>query len=181
MTHSALSRADHYNKGGLPQNIRALVETHPIVKAFAMAVSIRPLEEADIPTFVRVELEAFRPHPRIPMLWPKGYTDDLYAFYESRKTVIFRDKECRFMKAVEDKTDEIVAVSEWTFALDAQANAKEQPIDYDEAPPANWPEGGNWELRRFFKIEWEKWRRENLAAKPYIRWSMLPRCCLASR
>ncbi|KAK3065652.1 hypothetical protein LTR53_018182, partial [Teratosphaeriaceae sp. CCFEE 6253] len=63
-----------------------------------MATVVCPLKETDIPQFVRLELEAFRPHPRIPMLWPRGYTDDLYAFYEARKSKSFHDPDCRVIK-----------------------------------------------------------------------------------
>lgn len=133
-----------------------------------MAITVKPLDEADIPAFVRVELEAFRPHPRIPMLWPRGYTDDLYAFYEDRKTTSYHDPAQRLVKAVDDETGDIVAASEWTFVLDAEAEAKKEPSDPNEQPPPNWPEGGNWDLRTFFKLEWEKWRREMFAGKPYI-------------
>lgn len=133
-----------------------------------MAITICPLNEADIPAFVRVELEAFKPHPRIPMMWPRGYTDDLYDFYKQRKTDSFHDVTGRFMKAVDIETNQILAVSEWTFSLDPVAEAQKKPADPNEGPPAKWPEGGNWELRCFFKTEWEKWRQEVLASKPYI-------------
>lgn len=33
-----------------------------------MGLKISPLQESDIPDFVRIELEAFRSHPRIPMV-----------------------------------------------------------------------------------------------------------------
>ena len=89
-----------------------------------MSLSIEPLEETDIPRYVRLELEAFRSHPRIPMLWRRGYTDDLYAFYEDSKTKSYNDPQCRFMKAVDEKTGDIIAVSQWTFALDVAKNAE---------------------------------------------------------
>ncbi|EMC92690.1 hypothetical protein BAUCODRAFT_52542, partial [Baudoinia panamericana UAMH 10762] len=133
-----------------------------------MAITILPLLEADIPSFVKIELEAFRSHPRMPMLFPMPYQDDLYAFYNERKTISFRDDECRFMKAVDDETGNIVAVSEWTFSLDSNKTAIARLSDPNEQPPANWPKGGNWGLRQWFKIEWEEWRRENLAGKAYI-------------
>ncbi|KAK5128304.1 hypothetical protein LTR85_002971 [Meristemomyces frigidus] len=138
-----------------------------------MAVSIKPLNEADIPAFVRIELEAFRPHPRIPMLWPRGYTDDLYAYYEDSKAKSYHDPEQRMMKAISDEAGQIVAASEWTFILDAEAEAQREPSDPNEQPPANWPEGGNWGLRTFFKLAWEKWRREKFAGKPYIELNIL--------
>ncbi|KAK4547685.1 hypothetical protein LTR36_000642 [Oleoguttula mirabilis] len=138
-----------------------------------MPITIQPLEEADIPTFVRIELEAFRPHPRIPMLWPRGYTDDLYAFYEDHKNESYNDSEQRLVKAVDDETGEIVAASEWTFVLDAEMEAKKVPSDPNEQPPPNWPKDGNWGLRTFFRIAWEEWRRKVFAGKPYIELNIL--------
>ncbi|TKA70600.1 hypothetical protein B0A55_06704 [Friedmanniomyces simplex] len=138
-----------------------------------MATLICPLQEADIPEFVRLELEAFRPHPRIRMLWPRGFTDDLYAYYEGGKTKSFQDQNCRLMKAVDEPTGEIMGVSEWDFQLDPSANAESQPSDPNERPPANWPVGGNWEMRKFFKVEWENWTRATFAGKPYIELHIL--------
>lgn len=95
-------------------------------------------------------------------------TDDLYAFYERRKLERLREGTSRVWKAVDDASGTIVAIAEWTFALDPKEAASNRPTDPDDLPPADWPQGGNWELTRFFKIEWEKWRREVLADKPYI-------------
>lgn len=133
-----------------------------------MAISITPLEREDIPSFVRIELAAFRPHPRIPMLWPRGYTNDLYAYYEANKNESFDDPECRFMKAVDDATGEIVAVSEWSFSLDVEKQKEKKPADPNGTPPENWPIDGNWELKRFFRLNTEKWRREWLDGEPFI-------------
>ncbi|KAK0334469.1 hypothetical protein LTR91_007241 [Friedmanniomyces endolithicus] len=138
-----------------------------------MATLICPLQETDIPAYARLELEAFRTHPRINMLWPRGYTDDLYAYYEERKSKSFHDKDCHIMKAVDDQTGEILGVSEWDFHLDPDATAKSQPTDPNEQPPANWPRSGNWEIRRFFVLEWEQWTRETFAGKPYIELHLL--------
>lgn len=134
-----------------------------------MTVTISPLTEKEIPDFVHVELEAFRSHPRIPMLWRRGYTDDVYEFYSASKKDSFQDPECRFVKAVDDETGKIIAASEWTFALDPAESAEKEPVD---SPPSNWPIDGNWELRRFFNLNLEKWVNEWLAGKPYI--SMQP-------
>ncbi|TKA49673.1 hypothetical protein B0A54_00341 [Friedmanniomyces endolithicus] len=121
-----------------------------------MATLISPLQETDIPAYARLELEAFRTHPRINMLWPRGYTDDLYAYYEERKLKSFHDKDCHIMKAVDDQTSEIMGVSEWDFHLDPEATVRSQRTDPNEQPPANWPRSGNWEIRKFFVLEWEK-------------------------
>jgi len=134
----------------------------------AMPFAIQPMLEADIPATVRVELEAFRSHPRIPMLFPKGYTPDVYAYYEDNKIEGYHDDTQRFMEAVNDETGEIVACSEWTFALDPDAMVNKKPINPNEQPPANWPEGGNWRLKRFYKVEWEHWRRGVFGSRPYI-------------
>ncbi|KAK3715829.1 hypothetical protein LTR37_006812 [Vermiconidia calcicola] len=135
-----------------------------------MTVTISPLTEKEIPDFVHVELEAFRSHPRIPMLWRRGYTDDVYEFYSASKKDSFQDPECRFVKAVDDETGKIIAASEWTFALDPAESAEKEPVD---SPPSNWPIDGNWELRRFFNLNLEKWVNEWLAGKPYIKLEIL--------
>lgn len=132
-----------------------------------MAITISPLTSAEIPAAVRLEMEAFRHHPRIPMLWPNGFTDDLYAYFESTKRQSFTDPDRhRFMKAVaEDGT--LMAVSEWTFVLDPAAGEK-KPVDPDGRPPSNWPWMGNWEIERFFQLNTEKWVEGSLAGGPYI-------------
>ena len=141
-----------------------------------MAITISPLEANEIAEFVRIELEAFRSHPRIPMLWRRGYTDDLYAFYEAGKTESFHDPEYRLMKAVDSETGKIVAASEWTFALDTAKQQEKQPVDPKGVPPNNWPIDGNWELRRFFNLNLEKWTNQYLAGHPYIsRYLLQPR------
>lgn len=101
------------------------------------------------------------------MLWRNGYTPDLYAYYEAGKIEDFHDRQSRFMKAV-DRNKNLVAASDWTFSLDPEVEAKKELTKADAQPPVNWPENGNWELKRFFKIEWEKWRRLNLGGRAYI-------------
>lgn len=140
-----------------------------------MPITISPLHPSEIPAFARLELEAFRSHPRIPMLWRAGYTADLYAFYESNKRDGFADPECRFTKAENDETGRLMAVSEWAFVLDPQKHAeRKEPVNPDGMPPSNWPIGGNWELRRFFDLNLEKWEKEYLAGRPYISESRSP-------
>lgn len=134
-----------------------------------MTINILPLQAGDIPAFVRLELEAFRTHPRIPMLWRQGFTPDLYAYYEDSKAQSLQKEACRIVKAVDDETGEIVAVAQWTFALEGNDEGNKTLQFTKKEPPANWPEGGNWELRRFFKLEWEAWRAEMMGEKPYIR------------
>ena len=133
-----------------------------------MTITISPLEEGEIPTFVHIELEAFRSHPRIPMLWRRGYTDDVYAFYNDSKKESFQDPECRFTKAVDNGSGKIIAVSEWTFALDPTKVEQKEQVDPNGSPPDNWPIDGNWELRTFFNLNLEKWVLQYLAGKPYI-------------
>lgn len=133
-----------------------------------MAVKIHSLTEADVLTKVRLELEAFKSHPRIPMQWPRGYTADLHAFKDSGDRDGLRDPANRFFKAVDAATGQIVGTAEWTLCLDPAAEAAGQPIRNDAHPPANWPEGGNWELRRFYKINFEKMKKETLAGVPFI-------------
>ena len=130
-----------------------------------MPLVIQPLEECDIPIAVRIELEAFRSHPRTPMMWPRGYTDDLYTYCEYHKLKSFHDPNSRLVKAVDQK-GRIIAVSEWTLRLDPST---EEPIpDPDEQRPNNWPLDGNWEMSQFFKLEWARWKRQALAGIPYI-------------
>lgn len=142
-----------------------------------MGIKIVPLQEEDIPAFVRIELEAFRSHPRIPMLWPNGYQPDLYAYMETRKYKDFLSPNSRFIKAVDEETGKIVGVSLFTLALDPEQNAEERPTREDEQPPEDWPEGGNWELKRFFAIKSHWLPIESFARRPYIR--ML--CCSTSK
>lgn len=134
-----------------------------------MPITISPLTRDEIPAYARLELEAFRSHPRIPMLWRAGYTDDLYAFYESNKRDGFDDPECRFMKAVDGESGRLMAVSEWAFVLDPEKHAEgKKPVDPDGTAPPNWPVKGNWELRKFFNLNLEKWENQYLAGRPYI-------------
>ncbi|RMY73871.1 hypothetical protein D0863_03599 [Hortaea werneckii] len=138
-----------------------------------MPITILPLQAADIPAFVRLELEAFRTHPRMPMLWPRGFTSDLHAYYENNKLQSLQKEASRIRKVVDDETGEIVAVAQWTFALEGDEQRNKISQFTDEQPSANWPEGGNWEIRRFFKIEWEAWRAETMGGKPYIELNVL--------
>ncbi|KAI6876139.1 NAD(P)-binding protein [Hortaea werneckii] len=87
--------------------------------------------DGDIPAFVRLELEAFRTHPRMPMLWPRGFTSDLHAYYENSKNQSLQKEASRIRKAVNDETGEIVAVAQWTFALegDEERSKTSQFID----------------------------------------------------
>ena len=134
-----------------------------------MPITVSPLTKNEIRTFVQVELESFRSHPRTPMMWRNGYTDELYAYCEAYKMKSFQENPTnKFMKAVDSDTDEIVGVCEWTFALDPEANAKTELPDPNAAPPADWPPGGNWELRTYYKINLQKILREFFAGKPYI-------------
>ena len=133
-----------------------------------MKISISPLQQEEVPEFTRIELEAFRSHPRIPMLWRRGYTDDVYEFYNANKTKSFQDDECGFTKAVDATTGETVAVSEWTFALDPAKQAAKEPVDPNGTPPEHWPLEGNWELRRFFDLNLEKWTKQYLNGRAYI-------------
>ncbi|KAI7277185.1 hypothetical protein KC335_g123 [Hortaea werneckii] len=64
-----------------------------------MTITVLPLQAADIPAFVRLELEAFRTHPRMPMLWPRGFTSDLHAYYENNKLQSLQEETSRICKA----------------------------------------------------------------------------------
>jgi hypothetical protein len=97
-----------------------------------------------------------------------GYTDDLYAYYEANKHESFDDPDCHLIKAVDDNTRKLVAVSEWTFALDTVNQAEHEAVDPNAQPPKNWPVDGNWELRHFFTLNSEKWTNEHLKGQPHI-------------
>ena len=134
-----------------------------------MTITVAPLTEADLPTFVQIELEAFRSHPRFPMLWPRGYTDDLYAYYLANKRASFDNQACHLFKAVDELTGNIIACSEWTYVLDPVAQARDRiPVDPNGPPPANFPHDGNWAIKRFFDLNLEKWERRYLTGKAHI-------------
>lgn len=133
-----------------------------------MAISVLPLELSDVPASAILELEAFRSHPRIPMLWRAGYTPDLYAYYESNKRASLADPFYRMMKAVDDETGDLLAVAEWVFVFDRPAYEKEKKaFDPEAAPPENWPRDGNWALKQFFAGNLEKWEGEWLGEGAY--------------
>lgn len=67
----------------------------------------------------------------------------------------------------------MTAVSEWSFALDPEAAHNHDPVDPNGGPPPGWPIDGNWELRRFFSLNLEKWKKEWLSGKPYISMLLL--------
>lgn len=102
------------------------------------------------------------------MLWTKGYNDSLYAYEEAGLVDSLNDETCRLLKAVDGQTGKIAAVSEWSFLLDPRKNAEKQPISLDEPPPANWPDGGNWAIRRFFKRNTELLYKEFFAGLPFV-------------
>ena len=131
-----------------------------------MPLTLSPLQESDIPDSVQIELEAFRSHPRIPMMWPRGYTPDLYEYYEEGKREKFHDANTKLMKAVDRETGKTVAISEWTFALDPEKQTTKQPVD--DNPPPNWPIGGNWEMRKFYKLNLERWMKDYVGGRSYI-------------
>lgn len=120
-------------------------------QATKMPLTILPATQPDIPTLVHIELEAFKSHPRIPMLWPNGYTPDLYAFYSSKKLSSLQDPNTHLLKAIDTEHPELIlGAAEVTYALDPAVNAAQTAPDSNEQPPANWPKGGNWEMRRWF-------------------------------
>ena len=133
-----------------------------------MAITIQPLLKEDIPTKIRIELEAFKNHPRIPMMWANGYNAELYSFKESEDRDGYDQANNYYWKAVDSETGEIIAAAEWSFRLDVEADAQQKPVDEETPPPADWPEGGNWPLRRFYKINFQRMKREYLGGKPYI-------------
>lgn len=134
-----------------------------------MAITTAPLEYDDVPTFVRTELAAFKDHPRTPMSWRLGYTDEVYAFSEARLRESFEDPNTQLFKALDGETGQIIAVSKWTFALQPEKNKKIGVPAEDEEPPADIPAGFNWPLRCFWKRNFAMLEKEFLEGKPYIR------------
>ena len=102
------------------------------------------------------------------MLWPRGNTDDLYAYYERCNRDSFHEPNERFLKVVDGETGTMLAGSQWAFNLDVEAEAKKEIIGLDEPPPADWPIDGNWSIRRSSKIEWATWKRLVFAGIPYL-------------
>lgn len=132
-----------------------------------MPIQIRPLTKSDIQTFINIELAAFASHPRIPMLWPRGYTPDLHAYMARVKRDAFPSPSNVFVKAIDDETGEIVGVSQ--FAINDDGKEVEGPMKEDAEPPSDWPEGGNWALKRFFAI-WSYWLPvQSFKGRPYLR------------
>lgn len=133
-----------------------------------MTISIHPLEEQDIADYVNVYLEAFRSHPRIPMLYPNGYTPDLFAYLERGKREDFASPNTRLLKAVDSSTGQIVGASHFTLALDPEKNAEQEPPGEDDPPPSDWPKGANWEMKRFYAISSHYLPIESFAGRGYI-------------
>ncbi|KAF2167209.1 hypothetical protein M409DRAFT_22638 [Zasmidium cellare ATCC 36951] len=119
-----------------------------------MHITIHPLPPTEIPTFITIELAAFAPHPRIPMLWPRGYTPDLHAYMARVKREAFPSPSNHFIKAVDSDTGEIVGVSQ--FEIKEEGDEAGELLAEDAPPPGDWPEGGNWGMKRFFARE--SWR-----------------------
>lgn len=65
-------------------------------------------------------------------------------------------------------------MAEWTFALDPSTQANKDSFDPHGPPPPNWPAGGNWEMRRFFNLNSEKWTTAYMQEKRYIRRRLRP-------
>lgn len=141
-----------------------------------MPIQLSPMVEADMPSYVNVMKDAFAPHPRNPMMWPRGYTEDWYAYQIASMVDDLSDPNARSIKAVDTETNQIIAGAEWTFCLDP--TALERPIKPDNGPPANWPVDGNWRMKYFFKVQWETWQREHLMGQRYLSTlSADPRAC----
>lgn len=133
------------------------------------ALAIAPLGYDDIATYTRIELAAFEAHPRTSMSWPRGYTDDLYAYADAKHEDAFQDESNWYYKVVDWKTSEIVGVAKWTFVLDpSEGKAQAAAASPDPGPPENWPTDGNWALSRYWKQNFAELEREFLAGKRYI-------------
>jgi len=131
-----------------------------------MPISLHPLVQADIPAFVNIELEAFRSHPRMPMLFPRGYTPDLYAFYHTSKLKAFNDPESRMWKAVDDESGEIIGCLQMTVKVDGDGDANEVESG-NSTPMDGWPEGGNWEMRQWFARNGRKMIEESFRGRGF--------------
>lgn len=144
-----------------------------IVKPFKMGFQVSPLEERDIPAYTRVELEAFKSHPRTPMLWTHGYTSAVYAYNEAGKRRGLDDPHEHALKCIDLESGQLVAGATYTFAFKEEngqilAADPPEPVKDDEPPPPNWPAGGNWSMRRFYTINTPKVVQAHVGEQPYI-------------
>lgn len=138
-----------------------------------MSLQIVPLDRNDVPAYARVELEAFRSHPRTPMVWTEGYNDSVYAYNENSKYNSLQDANEHSLKCFETGTGKMVAGATYTFAFRTEGNRTvaiepPKPIAEDAPPPPNWPVGGNWGIARFYKINTPKVIQQYLGGEPYI-------------
>lgn len=138
-----------------------------------MSLQVVALDRSDIPAYARVELEAFKSHPRTPMVWTKGYTPAVYAYNESGKQKGFGDPAEHSLKCFDTRTGQMVAGATYSFVFTeadgvVHAVGPPEPVKEDAPPPANWPEGGNWAITRFYKINTPKVIQQHLGGQPYI-------------
>ncbi|KAK4493839.1 hypothetical protein PRZ48_015024 [Zasmidium cellare] len=131
-----------------------------------MPITIHPLLPSEIPTFITIELSAFAPHPRIPMLWPRGYTPDLHAYMARVKRDALPNPSNHFIKAVDDATGEILGVSQFEVVEEGAGGG--ELLKEDAEPPGDWPEGGNWAMKRFFARSSYWLPVESFGASPYL-------------
>lgn len=143
--------------------------------ATRIRTSIEPVTKADLPATHNVLMRAFQGHPRMPMMWPRGHTEDLYAFKFSRDVEGLSDPTCAMFKAVDTSNGQIVGAAEWAV-MDLEAVRAKQPTNDDAQAPADWPMEGNWAMRRFYTINLEKLIKRHLPDQGYIGLSMTCFC-----
>ncbi|KAK6442698.1 hypothetical protein LTR95_001057 [Oleoguttula sp. CCFEE 5521] len=137
-----------------------------------MPISILPAVEADIPAISRLQVAAFASHPRMPMQWPCGYTADFYAYKEMGDREDFQDSANHYWKAIDSETGEMVACADWSFHLESEVEAGER-LTVESGPPESWPEGGNWDLKRFYRLNTRRMIGDYIGKQPYIMLNVL--------
>ncbi|KAK6436650.1 hypothetical protein LTR95_007152 [Oleoguttula sp. CCFEE 5521] len=106
------------------------------------------------------------------MQWPRGYTPDLYAYKEIGDRGDFQDPANHYWKAVDSKTKEMVACADWGFHLESKVEECEG-LTEESGPPEDWPEGGNWKLKRFYRLNTGRMIKQYIGEKPYIMLNVL--------
>ncbi|KAF2863803.1 acyl-CoA N-acyltransferase [Piedraia hortae CBS 480.64] len=126
-------------------------------------MTLQLASQDDLPSIVRLQLSSFETHPRFLCMWPRGLTPDLYAFQERLK----RQNHGTIFKAV-DSDHKMRGFAEWAFPdqstrarveEDEGRGAISKPSAW-EAPPDDWPQGGNFPLTRHYKQTWLEWKGE---------------------
>lgn len=138
-----------------------------------MTLRLELLQVADIPSYTEVELSAFKSHPRTPMIWTKGQNASVHAYINDRKQAELQNPKEPSMKCIDVTSGKLVAGATYTFAFEVQdgrpiATAPAESIAEDAPPPSNWPDGGNWNIVRWYKINTPRIVQQYMGGRPFI-------------